>query len=134
MKPRLKASRSTRLKLKYGQLLSSFAFKFKLRRYMKGVDLNQLTSGVHSVEALTLVKEHLMVGQSAPPAQISPLFNRAGAWDRFRLWAFSQGVLLRGSDFLGSSDSISRLSGRLGQCDPDVIWHPGDAARIIPYV
>jgi hypothetical protein len=33
MKPMLKAPESKLLKLKYDKLLSSFAFKFKLRRY-----------------------------------------------------------------------------------------------------
>ena len=35
--------------------------------YLKGVDLNQLTNGVHSVEALEMVKEHLM-GMLGPQA------------------------------------------------------------------
>jgi hypothetical protein len=35
MKPKLKAPRSKRLKLKYDDLLSNFAFKFNLRRYNK---------------------------------------------------------------------------------------------------
>jgi hypothetical protein len=35
MKPTFKAPGSKRLKLKYDQLLSSFAFKIKLRRYNK---------------------------------------------------------------------------------------------------
>jgi len=34
---------------------------------------------------------------------ICPLFKRAGTWDNFRVRAFSQGVLPRGSDFLGQS-------------------------------
>ena len=36
IKPVLKAPGTTRLKLKYGKLLSSFAFKFNLRRYIEG--------------------------------------------------------------------------------------------------
>ena len=35
MKPTLKAPGTKRLKLKYDNLLSSFAFKFNLRRYTK---------------------------------------------------------------------------------------------------
>ena len=37
MKPTLKAPESKRLKLKYGKLLSRFAFKFHLRRYTEEV-------------------------------------------------------------------------------------------------
>jgi hypothetical protein len=36
-KPTLKAPGTKRLKLKHDRLVSSFAFKFKLRRYMKVV-------------------------------------------------------------------------------------------------
>ena len=37
IKPTLKAPGTMRLKLKYGKLLSSFAFRFNLRRYTEGV-------------------------------------------------------------------------------------------------
>jgi hypothetical protein len=36
MKPKLKAPGTKRLKLKYDNLLSSIAFKFNLRHYIKG--------------------------------------------------------------------------------------------------
>ena len=36
IKPRLKAPGTRRLKLQYDELLSTFAFKFDLRRYTKG--------------------------------------------------------------------------------------------------
>jgi hypothetical protein len=36
MKPSLKSPNSKRLTLKYGQVLSSFAFNFYLRRYSQG--------------------------------------------------------------------------------------------------
>jgi len=36
MKPRFKAPGTKRLNLKYDELLSSFAFNFNLRRYIKG--------------------------------------------------------------------------------------------------
>jgi peroxiredoxin len=38
IKPTLKAPGTERLNLKYEQLVSSFCFKFKLRRYSEGVD------------------------------------------------------------------------------------------------
>ena len=38
IKPTLKAPGSKRLKLQYDELLSRFAFKFKLRRYMVALE------------------------------------------------------------------------------------------------
>jgi hypothetical protein len=55
IKAMLKAPGTKLLKLEYDELLSSFAFKFSLRRYMKGGDLfraklrKELTGrGLHS--------------------------------------------------------------------------------------
>ena len=45
IKPMLKAPRSKRLKLRYDELLSGFAFKFNLRRY---------TLGVHTGDSITI--------------------------------------------------------------------------------
>ena len=46
IKPKLKPPRTKRLKLDYDELLSNFAFKFNLRRYIKGFksfDVSTLT-------------------------------------------------------------------------------------------
>jgi len=53
IKPTLKPPGTNRLKLKYDDLLSIFAFKFNLRRYNEdgGEDDDQNQVGVKSVEA-----------------------------------------------------------------------------------
>jgi hypothetical protein len=51
MKPTLKAPGSKRLKLKYDKMLSSFAFKFNLRRYTGGAqDRACHMLGVHVIQ------------------------------------------------------------------------------------
>ena len=46
IKPTLKAPGTKRLKLKYDKVLSSFAFKFNLRRYILVLYINEAKDGL----------------------------------------------------------------------------------------
>jgi hypothetical protein len=65
IKPKLKAPGTKRLKLTYDQLLSSFAFKFNLRRYNK----------VFEVPELRVLGQDLEVGQTLNPNPVPYTLN-----------------------------------------------------------
>ena len=66
MKPTLKAPRTKRLKLKYDEPISNFAFKFNLRRY------TEVVMGYTFLAAGTSVPDLI---SSVAGAHIPPLFS-----------------------------------------------------------
>jgi hypothetical protein len=109
VKPKLKALRYTRLKLTYDDPLSSFAFKFNLRRYTAGF-LRQFN--LHTRFKLNIECNHATLAVRYQPPQIAqnalntfcqPLFierlkyRAHGGLGSF-WWALGGGTLLRARD------------------------------------
>jgi len=61
VQPTLKAPGTKRLKLKYDDLVSNFTFKFNLRRYNKGMNVNPLNEAVLSSAESILRSGHRLV-------------------------------------------------------------------------
>jgi hypothetical protein len=65
IKPTLKAPGTTRLKLKYYEVLSSFAFKFNLRRYTKSAPFRVMVGRCSMTVSIPVLKCESANGFSA---------------------------------------------------------------------